>query len=164
MSDEPVSGGGAFLDTGCHSLDLFRFVLGEPAGGGDVRGALFHKAWPGRGESNATVLLAGAGGAAGVIQSGWQEPERFTVTLVGTRGLLGYDYMNPSELAWRPSDPQFGEPATLAVESHEVRFSRQLGAFLSAASGGEAGDLCTFAEAAEVQRLTDAARKSAVPG
>ncbi|MGB7161092.1 MAG: Gfo/Idh/MocA family oxidoreductase, partial [Tepidisphaeraceae bacterium] len=53
MSDRNVSGGGSFIDTGCHSLDLFLHLLGE----GEVVGATFHHAWPGRGESSATVLL-----------------------------------------------------------------------------------------------------------
>ena len=164
MSDAPVSGGGSFLDTGCHSLDLFRFVLDERPGGGRVRGAVFHTEWPGRGESNATVLLRAAGGGAGVIQSGWQEPERFTVTLVGTKGLLHYDYLKAGQLVWQPSDGAFGEPRTLEVESHDVRFTRQLQAFArrsrgTAAAGDE--DLCTFADAAEVARLVDEAVKLA---
>jgi predicted dehydrogenase len=47
MSDPPVSGGGSFLDTGSHSLDLFNFL----AGGGYPEAAVFHHAWPGAGPS-----------------------------------------------------------------------------------------------------------------
>lgn len=165
MSDTPVSGGGSFLDTGCHSLDLFRFVLDEQPGEGEVLGVAFHDEWKGRGESNATVLLRAGGGGAGIIQSGWQEPERFTVTLVGTKGLLHYDYLKGHELKWQPSDAAFGEARTLAVESHDVRFTRQLQAFARRASGEapEADDenLCSFAEGAEVARLVDEAVKRA---
>lgn len=154
MSDEPVSGGGSFIDTGCHSLDLFRFLLGD----GRVEAAAFNRAWTGRGESNATVLLAAdASGAAGVIASGWQEPERFTVTLVGTEALLSYDYMKPTELLFQPSHS--GPGRTLEVESHEVRFARQLDAFRRVARDGHRGDLCDLAEAVKVNELVDAAYK-----
>ncbi|MEM6562379.1 MAG: Gfo/Idh/MocA family oxidoreductase, partial [Planctomycetota bacterium] len=58
MSDRAVSGGGSFLDTGCHSLDLCQFVMGPTR----VVGAVYGHCWPGRGESNATVLVqAGVG-------------------------------------------------------------------------------------------------------
>ena len=164
MSDEPVSGGGSFLDTGCHSLDLFRFVFDEKPGDGKVLGAAFHREWAGRGESNATVLLRAGNGAAGAINSGWQEAERFTVTLVGTRGSLGYDYLKADELVWQPSDPSFGDPEVIRVESHDVRFTRQLEAFARRVRGeAQDGDenLCDFAAAAEVATLIDAAVASA---
>ena len=157
MSDVPVSGGGSFIDTGCHSLDLFRYLCGE----GTVTGAVFHREWEGRGESNATVLLKAtestivAGGAAGVIASGWQEPDRFTLTLVGTRGLLSYDYAKPTELYWQPSHE--GVPQTLTVETHEVRFRKQLEAFADFVAGGHRGDLCNFDQAAAVARMVDKA-------
>lgn len=156
MSDEPVSGGGSFIDTGCHSLDLFRFLLGD----GRVEAATFHRAWTGRGESNATVLLsADDSGAAGVIASGWQEPERFTLTLVGTEALLSYDYMKPTELLLQPSHS--GPAQTLEIESHDVRFARQLEAFRCLARDGERGALCDFAEGAKVNGLVDAAYQRA---
>lgn len=160
MSDTSVSGGGSFIDTGCHSLDLYRFLCGDAT----VGGAVFHREWEGRGESNATVLLKPAGRgmtakAAGVISSGWQEPDRFTLALIGTRGTLTYDYSKPTELFWTPSHA--GQPETITVETHEVRFQRQLEAFIDwVARGGDEksrGMLCSFMEAAAVARLVDEA-------
>lgn len=159
MSDPNVSGGGSFIDTGCHSLDLYYYLFGEAK----VVGATLHREWPGRGESNATVLLKGTGkfgGLAGVIQSGWLEPARFVVTVVGTKGLLSYDYDKPSELLHVPSE---GSAKTIPVESHEIRFDRQLAAFVDRARGGQLGSrMSDFAQGAKVAEMVDSALKSAV--
>jgi predicted dehydrogenase len=159
MSDPAVSGGGSFIDTGCHSLDLYYHLFGE----GKVVGATLHREWPNRGESNASVLLRGTGkfaGVAGVIQSGWLEPARFAVTVVGSKGLLTYDYDKPTELLHVPSD---GPAKVLPVESHEIRFDRQLAAFADRCTGGQTGaQMADFAQAAKVAEMVDAVLKSAV--
>ena len=126
FSDPAISGGGALLDAGCHSVDLFHFVVGpaEPVG------AVFDSPWSGRGETGATALLrctSGAhAGAAGVIVSGWMEGERFDVRLVGDAGTLAYDYMKPEELVFQPVS---GDLEIIAVEPHDLRFARQLAHF-----------------------------------
>jgi predicted dehydrogenase len=159
MSDPAVSGGGSFIDTGCHSLDLYNYLFGQA----DVVGATIHREWRGRGESNATVLLRGTGKFAGmsaVIQSGWLEPARFTLTVVGTKGLLRYDYDRPTELVRVPSE---GSSRVLPVESHELRFDRQLAAFADRATGGPLGDeMADFAQGAKVAAMVDEVLKSAV--
>ena len=129
MSDPAVSGGGSFIDTGCHSLDLFLHLIGP----GTVHSAIFHHAWPGRGESSATVMLrSDRDGIAGVIQSGWTEPARFVVNVIGTKGSLSYDYEAATELLLRGND---GRIERLTVETHEVRFLEQLQAVADAATG-----------------------------
>jgi len=159
MSDPAVSGGGSFIDTGCHSLDLYYHLFGE----GKVVGATLHREWKNRGESNATVLLRGTGdfaSVAGVIQSGWLEPARFVVTVVGTKGLLTYDYDKPTELRHAPSD---GAPRAIPVESHEIRFDRQLAAFADRSTGGRTGSqMADFEQATQVAEMVDAVLKNAV--
>lgn len=161
MSDPAVSGGGSFIDTGCHSLDLFRYLVG-PA---EVVGSVYDYDWNGRGESSATVLVKASegkhAGVAGVILAGWLEPERFTVDLIGTNGSLHYDYMKATELVYRPG---VGQPEVIPVESHEVRFSRQLAHFAKAARCEVArGDLADARDGLGAAEAVDnAARASKV--
>lgn len=158
MSDPAVSGGGSFIDTGCHSLDLFRFLVG-PA---EVVGSVFDHDWEGRGESSATVLVKASegphAGVAGVILAGWLEPERFTIDLVGTSGSMHYDYMKPTELVYRPG---IGAAELIEVETHEVRFSRQLAHFAKAARGdAPKGDLATARDGLGAAEAVDNAAKA----
>lgn len=146
FSDPAVSGGGAFIDTGCHSLDIFRYLVG-PA---EAVGAVLDRDWPGRGESEATVLVkcaeGGNAGVAGVILAGWLEPERFVVRLTGTNGAFEYDYMKPLELV---RIPPAGDREVIAVEDHNGRFAGQLEHFALACLGQSpegAPPLATFAD------------------
>jgi predicted dehydrogenase len=154
MSDPAVSGGGALMDTGSHSFDLFRHLVGD----GRVTAAAFQYAWPGRGESSATVLVQ-SGRGAGVVQSGWLEPARFTLALVGTTGSLVYDYDRPTEMVHRPVD---ASPKVVRVDAHETRFERQLLAFAAFARGGEIAGLCDFPAAARVSEMIDQAQHMSI--
>lgn len=167
MSDPQVSGGGSFLDTGCHSLDLFQYLIG-PA---QVEAAVFHQRWTGRGDSNATVMvtsnghirpelanLIGKHRVTGLISSGWVEPTRFSLEVVGTEGLMRYDYEQPEVLLHQPSE---GPAQQIKVESHEVRFTHQMFAFADLVSDPTTQtDLAGFAEAFQVSDLADKAMSS----
>lgn len=154
MSDPAISGGGSFLDTGSHSLDLFNFMVGE----GELVGIVKDTQWPGRGESSASALVrAKSSGVGGVILSGWLEPDRFTVRLVGTEGSMAYDYLRPTELILTNTK---GESTAVEVETHEVRFARQLARFVAAVRGEEPGQLATFADGLAAARIADAAQRA----
>ena len=155
FSDAVVSGGGSFVDTGCHSLDLFQFLVGSP----DVCGATADFAWPDRGDSSGSVLVrAGDGaheGVAGVILSGWLEPARFQVRLVGTEGSLFYDYETPTALERTAPD---GKTDAIDVQPHENRFPDQLAAFAEAVGSGRSASevgLASFREAQIVAKAVD---------
>ena len=158
MSDSSVSGGGSFLDTGCHSLDLFRHLIGDAS----MTAAIFHQGWPGRGESAATAMLRATSTArhrtcVGIVQSGWAEPGRFELRLTGTRGALYYNYEQPTELRWTPVE---GPATTFAIETHEVRFDRQLLAFAGLIAGETPLVLAaTFDDGLATAKLVDEAHR-----
>ncbi|MEL7473781.1 MAG: Gfo/Idh/MocA family oxidoreductase [Planctomycetota bacterium] len=157
MSDPATAGGGACIDTGSHSVDLFHFLVGPSR----VAGAVFDYEWDDRGESSATVVLRSqVPGVAGVIAGGWMEPERFTLTLVGTNGLLHYDYMDAERIRFQGVD---GVDDQIRVESHEHRFREQLLAFADHARGGDRGRLAAFSDGALASEvIAEATRLSKV--
>ncbi|MEM7681321.1 MAG: Gfo/Idh/MocA family oxidoreductase [Planctomycetota bacterium] len=168
MSDPQVSGGGSLLDTGFHSLDLFQYLAGPC----ELAGAVLSRAWPGRGDSNATVLLSsdGRGGVlalpgdaagpghdvAGQIATGWAEPSRFEVRLIGSEGMLAYDFDDGDAVVWTSSA---GATERLAVAPHDERFTRQLLAFAESAQQGRLDPrLCAPAEALGIMHLVERAQ------
>jgi len=149
MSNPSVSGGGSLIDTGSHSLDLFQHLVGVP----NIRAAVFDSPWTGRGEASSTVLLEAPTGEAGVVITGWREPARFVVRLVGAKALLEYDYDQPTTLFRVAAD---GGRDTIDIDTHEVRFARQLQAFVASVRG-EQTELATFADGLAVARAIESA-------
>jgi len=160
FSDPKKAGGGAFLDMGSHSLDLLSFFIGPSK----VAGSIFDYKWKGRTETAATVLLKGAkkngpninAGTAAVILSGWAETSRFTLTLEGDGGTLFYDYEKPEEIIFKDL---VGKAETIAIESHGVRFTKQLIAFADAVQNKAKTSLATFADGLAAATLGDKAAK-----
>lgn len=164
FSDSKKAGGGAYLDMGSHSVDLFHFMVGSSK----TVGAVFSRKWKGRTETAGTVLLKSVKaardvknnkpGVAGSIVSGWAETCRFTLALVGDAGMLFYDYEKPNELIFKDLS---GKPEVLSVEPHDLRFSRQLQAFAEAVSGRARTPLATFEDGLAAAAAFDAALKLA---
>jgi len=162
FSDPKKAGGGAFLDMGSHSLDLFHFMVGQ----GKVVGASFDYEWKGRTETGATVLVKSAkkggenipAGVAGVILSGWAETSRFTVSVVGDKGMLSYDYEDDKKLVFKDL---LGKAEVHEIETCGVRFTRQLVAFANAVQGQKKPGLATFADGLAAAQADHAARKLA---
>ncbi|GAB4108610.1 MAG: hypothetical protein Kow00105_16080 [Phycisphaeraceae bacterium] len=157
MSDPTLSGGGSLVDTGCHGIDIFHYLIGPS----QFDAAIMNHQWAGRGDSNATMLIhhnqpgKESTPVAGVLCTGWAEPVRFIVTVVGTEALLSYDYEKPEQLQLLKND---GQSKTLRVETHETRFQHQLEAFADLIKNPQAEtDLASFEDGlAAVQTLQSA--------
>lgn len=160
FSDPRKAGGGAYLDMGSHSLDLFHYVVGP----GVTVGAVLDHKWKKRTETGATVLVKGTkknganipAGVAGSIISGWAETSRFTLTLVGDKGTLFYDYEQPTQLIFKDL---LGKAETIEVASHDSRFKHQLVAFADAVQKRAKSGLATFADGLAAAAMNDKAQK-----
>lgn len=92
FANPAVSGGGCLMDTSVHSVDLFRFLVGEVAtakgSGTSVIGAL-----EGVAEDTAAMLLQAESGAVGVIEASWAVQGGVNVVEVyGTKGVAFVHY------------------------------------------------------------------------
>jgi predicted dehydrogenase len=161
FSDPKKAGGGAFLDMGSHSIDLFHYVVGSCK----FSAAIFDHKWKKRTETAATVVVKGLkkgvtnvpAGVAGVILSGWAETSRFTLSLVGDAGTLSYDYEKPNELIFKDL---VGKAETHEVPSHDTRFLHQLVAFADAVQNKAKSQLATFADGLAAAVVNDKAAKA----
>ncbi len=126
--------GGILLDNGAHSVDLFRYLVGEPE---SVCG------WAGRGEReqiidlcNCAVLLESVDGVGGVIElNGLAGKSLNVVEVYGTEGTCVIDYGGgPSRFL-----PASGEPEGLDDPSLPPahRFQREIDHFVNCLLGRE---------------------------
>lgn len=159
FSDPGMAGGGVLVDTCSHSVDLFRYLVGEV---GDVR-ALTATTATALGpavavEDTAVLSLRSTGGVLGTIEASWRtRPGQATVALHGTHGALRFDYRTRSLTYMAPD----GETDLLAVEPAD-RFERQAAHFLRCVQGFEQPRVTAHDGAAAVAILT-AAYRSAGP-
>jgi predicted dehydrogenase len=90
FSDPEVAGGGALPDTAVHSIDLFRFLMGEVAEACGFA-ATFRPALAV--EDSAALCLRAESGAIGVIEASWATPGgRNVLEVYGTAGACTVDY------------------------------------------------------------------------
>ncbi len=129
ISDPLASGGGALLDTACHAIDLFRFLVGE------VRSASGRLAsnLPGlRVEDSAALVLEGEQGALGVVEASWATPGgRNVVELYGSAGACLMDY-DADVVRYKTADMPVWQ--TRAIEGAD-RYQREIGHFADAVRG-----------------------------
>ncbi|MCD6291227.1 MAG: Gfo/Idh/MocA family oxidoreductase [Anaerolineae bacterium] len=93
-----IAGGGILLDTAVHSVDLFRFLVGEV----ESAWARLHTTLPGlKVEDSAILHVHSTEGADGVIECSWVTPvSEAAIWLYGTRGEAVVDYA-AAELRYR---------------------------------------------------------------
>jgi predicted dehydrogenase len=90
FSDPTVSGGGTLMDTSVHSIDLYRFLVGEIT----QVAVQLTTTTPGLSvEDDSVLLVNGPAGVPGIIEASWTTPIGNSIlTIFGTEGNLTVDY------------------------------------------------------------------------
>lgn len=97
FSNPEISGGGTIPDTSIHSIDLFRYLVGEPI---KVAAAIARADQRYKVEDCSLVLLQTRDGAIGSLEASWTSPGSANVIEVyGTDGAIVIDYF-ASGLRW----------------------------------------------------------------
>jgi predicted dehydrogenase len=99
FSNPDLSGGGTLMDTTIHSVDLFRYLLGEVT---SVRALASITREGLRVEDTSIVLVSSAEGCIGTLEASWTvAPGTLLIEVRGTHGEIFYDY---ATLRWRTAD------------------------------------------------------------
>ena len=130
-----VAGGGVMFDTCVHSVDLFRFLVGEPERVKALSASTPTALGPALDvEDTAIISLSTASGALGVIEASWRTPPgEWTLTIYGTAGSATVDYAT-DELRLRPAGK--GDEQVVEVPAGD-RFEREIAHFMAAVQGHE---------------------------
>lgn len=94
FSNREISGGGALADTSIHSIDIFRFLLGDASEVRSLHSTQSSDLGPALDvEDSGVILLRNEAGALGILESSWRTPPgEWSVTVYGTTGQASFDY------------------------------------------------------------------------
>ena len=153
-----VAGGGVMFDTCVHSVDLFRYLIGEPVQVQAMMSTIETELGPAlEVEDSAIISLRTEAGALGVIEASWRNPPgEWVLTVYGTAGMATMDY-GTNQLSVRLADDEGWR--IIAVPDGD-RFERELQHFLSCVQGLEIPRV-TAADGLAATRILTAAYASA---
>lgn len=157
FSNPKISGGGALIDTSVHSIDLFRYLIGDPTEVHAFTSTTATDLGPALDvEDSAILTLKTADGTLGVIEASWRTPVgEWTVAVHGTGGSAVIDYSDETLRVAKAG----GEWETIEIEAGD-RFQREI-ENLIASWRGEATPRATVADGVAANRILDAAYRSA---
>lgn len=131
FSDKEVAGGGVLMDTSVHSIDLFRFLVGEVA---RVQ-AVTRRTSPAIGEveDTAIALLSTADNRMGVVEASWVLAAGFNVVEVyGTEGAAMVHYWDGFKSRYKTNKMDDWQPLE---EAGPDRFVGEIQHFVDACLG-----------------------------
>lgn len=157
FSDVSLSGGGTIIDTSVHSIDLFRFMVGEPtsvsAGAATLGGELAV-------EDTSALLLQTETGAIGIIEACWASPHSPSVIEVyGSSGTAIVDY-SADRTRYRTDDMK--QWRTARAQGPD-RFTAEIRHFIDCVLG-RAQPIVTGEDGLKAARIVDAAYESVRQG
>lgn len=129
FSRKAVAGGGSMLDTSSHSVDLFRFLVGEVVEQHAVTNRRMENADV---EDSAVLIVKADKGAVGSMTSSWMAAtgEAF-IDIMGEKGRIFYDYTKGAEVRVELLN---AEPEVYAVDE-TWGFKEEIAHFLGAIEG-----------------------------
>lgn len=130
FSKKKIAGGGSLMDTSSHSVDLFRYLVGEVA----TQQAATHRYLEKTDvEDTSVLLLKSPGGTLGSLAASWVAGSGAAyIDIIGQKGRLLYDYFKPDQAQLiKRQDKQW---QALPVAS-SMGFAEEIGHFVSAIKG-----------------------------
>jgi predicted dehydrogenase len=154
FTDREVAGGGVLIDTLVHSVDIFRFILGEEV---SRVSASVSTALPVQVEDSASILVTSTGGTAGSLNCSWVTPvSEAEFRIYGTEGEAIIDYAQSGGLRYRLA----GEPEwTQQPFNQPDRFVLQAEHFLKCVADGQSSSV-GGSEGLAVMKVIEAAYQS----
>ena len=87
FGDASLAGGGALFDLGCHTVDIMRWFLGEPA---SVIATVHNTSGAYDIDDNSAVVVSFKSGAIGILDTSWvQRSGPSPLEIYGTEGFIG---------------------------------------------------------------------------
>jgi predicted dehydrogenase len=157
FSNPKIAGGGVLVDTSVHSIDLFRYLVGNPVHTHALTSVCESDLGPSlEVEDTGVLILQTADGVLGVIESSWRTPVgEWTVAVHGTGGSAIVDYADLTLRACKAG----GEWADIGVGDGD-RFIVEIAAFVECWRG-EGTPRATVLDGLAATCILDAAYRSA---
>jgi len=130
FTQKALAGGGCLLDTNAHSVDLFRFIVGEIK----EQRAVMHRHFKTTDVEDAGMLVVKSDkGALGVMESSFVagSGEAF-IDIIGTKGKARYDYTDGDKMRVRKTEDK---DWTVRPVKKSVGFAEEINHFLGAIAG-----------------------------
>lgn len=154
FSDPEIAGGGILIDTHVHSVDIFRFLVGEVSQVTALMSTVDSPLGPAlRVEDSAIMTVLSTQGALGVMEASWRTaPPEVQVTVYGTSARATVDYRT-NELRFQGAEDE--QPRVIEVVN-ENRFDREIRHFLACVRGEESPRLTAEDGVIAIRILMDA--------
>lgn len=150
-----IAGGGPLYDIGCHRIDVFNFLFGEPVRVAALLSNAVHRLAV---EDSATVAIDYANGARGVVDVRWNSRifrDQFRV--IGTEGEMNMSPLNGPTLHIRTGAGERSEELAPHANLHYPIIAN----FADAIAGGERL-ACSAEEAARTDWIIEKAKAAAI--
>lgn len=138
FSKKAIAGGGSMLDTSSHSVDLFRFLVGEVV----EQHAVYHTHLDGTDVEDAAIItLKADNGAIGALTSAWVAGAgKADILIMGQKGKLEYTYWGDLILH------KTGEKNAEKIELPEFSggFTEEVGSFINAITANREPEIDAF--------------------